>query len=301
MGVIERIMDDGISPSEWRAVIEDRPLLVSCSGGKDSTAVVLWLREQGMLDRCHFVFADTGWEHPAVYEYLDEVLDPLCAGRLVRVRSEKYPQGMTQAIIGEGIFPSNITRWCTRILKIEPIKAHLRRLRAQGHDVINVVGVRAAESQARSKLEMWDRGGPMGADVDVWRPLIDATVQDIVDIHTRHNVRPCSLYLRPKDPASRVGCYPCINSRKSEIRAVANNSPERIAQIRELERVMLEAAKPGIVPTFFRAKGGRNAGGSPIDDVVAWSRTSRGGKQFEMFLTDTPGCQMWGLCDMGDQ
>ena len=32
------------------------------SGGKDSTALLLWLREQGIDYTA--VFCDTGWEHP---------------------------------------------------------------------------------------------------------------------------------------------------------------------------------------------------------------------------------------------
>jgi hypothetical protein len=35
----------------------------------------------------------------------------------------------------------------------------------------------------------------------------------------------------------------------------------------------------------------------PIADVVEWSRTSYGGKQFEMFASETEGCVRWGLCE----
>ena len=38
---------------------------------------------------------------------------------------------------------------------------------------------------------------------------------------------------------------------------------------------------------------------TPIDKVVEWAKTSHGGKQIELFYTDAPGCQMWGLCDLG--
>ena len=52
--------------------------------------------------------------------------------------------------------------------------------------------------------------------------------------------------------------------------------------------------------TFFQTQRKSEDDLWDIDRAVAWSRTSYGGKQFEMFTTDTPGCQMWGLCDMGD-
>jgi hypothetical protein len=62
-----------------------------------------------------------------------------------------------------------------------------------------------------------------------------------------------------------------------------------------------EAAKIG--PTWFRRKGKQPDGAPvavPIDDVVAWSKTGRGGnvKQTELFMPRTePGCIRWGMCD----
>lgn len=311
MSVVDKIGVDGITFDDWPRIIEDRPLLVSLSGGKDSTATMLWLHEQGLRERCHYVFADTGWEHPEVYRYLDEVVDPLCGGRLVRVRSKKYPRGMPQLVRERGLFPTRRRRFCTQELKQLPIRDHIKELRAAGHDVINTVGIRAAESKARSRFEMWDRGGPMGADVDVWRPLIHWTVADVIDIHRRHNVRPCSLYLRSEHPSLRVGCWPCIHSRKAEVRAVAETDPGRIDVIRELESDVqavkrerkgdkFDPAINGALPTFFQARTGRTGEPWPIDKVVDWSRTAHGGRQRELFTTDTPGCQMWGLCDMGE-
>ena len=309
MGVIERITEDGCKIDDWNSIIQDRPLIVSVSGGKDSTAVILWVTENGLLDRCEFVFADTGWEHPELYEYLESTVIPLCGGRFHRVSSAKYPGGMPDIVIAKGMFPKRHRRYCTEELKTKPIKTFVAERRAQGLNPIVLVGVRAAESVARSKLETWDRGGPMGKDVDIWRPLITWTVADVVNIHNRHNVSPCSLYLKKVNASKRVGCWPCINSRKSEIRAVADTTPERIDQIRDLEAraTVIRNAKiieRGDIPgssseNFFMPKiaDGKNWG---IDRVVEWSRTSRGGKQFEMFTTDTPGCQMWGLCDMGD-
>ena len=44
----------------------------SISGGKDSTAMALWLKEQG--HDCRWVFADTGWEDRQTYDYLRDVL-----------------------------------------------------------------------------------------------------------------------------------------------------------------------------------------------------------------------------------
>jgi 3'-phosphoadenosine 5'-phosphosulfate sulfotransferase (PAPS reductase)/FAD synthetase len=270
---------------DWRDIIEDRPLVVSVSGGKDSTAMALWLIEQGLRDRCHFVFADTGWEHPSVYEYLKYLEEKI--GPIHRATSSKYPEGMSDLARKKGIFPGRTLRFCTTELKVVPIKEYLSTF----DDPINVVGIRAEESKSRAAMDMFDNGGPMG--IDTWRPIIEWGVEQVVEIHSRNNVRPCGLYLRDKNPSSRVGCYPCIYARKNEIAAIAENDPWRIDEIRELEKEL------GC--TFFHREAASSDGSSPasIDEVVSWARTSRGGRQFKLFDMGEPGCRMWGLCDMG--
>ena len=308
MGVVDRIVE---GHRNWPEITEDRPLVVSVSGGKDSTAMALWLIDQGLKDRCTFVFADTKWEHPDLYRYLDEVLEPKI-GKIHRAVSEKYPGGMTDMVTSKGAFPSRMIRFCTEHLKVVPMRNFIDSVRQSSEqEPISVVGIRAQESVRRSKFEEWDDGGPMRCDT--WRPLIDWVVEDVIAIHTKHNIPPCSLYLRDNHPAQRVGCYPCIMSRKSEILAVAQQDPWRIDEIRQLEtkvtQVMADklAAKGETIesmgrtnPGFFQARSGGNGQCWPIDKVVEWSRTSRGGKQYEMFHTSEPGCQMWGLCDIGE-
>ena len=40
---------------------------------------------------------------------------------------------------------------------------------------------------------------------------------------------------------------------------------------------------------------------TPIDDVVQWSRTSRGGKQYELFASGADGCMRWGMCETASE
>lgn len=302
----------------------DRRVIASVSGGKDSAALSLWLTEQGIdHDR---VFLDTGWEHPLTYEYLRGELARVL-GPITEVQS---PLGMAGLCRKKGMFPSRTRRFCTQELKIRPMQEYLRGLRhctqcdgpalIEGEqtgdfececggdfvedDVVNAVGIRAAESEARAKLGEWEWSE--GFDCEVWRPLIRWTEQDVIDIHTRHGLRPNPLYLLG---ARRVGCWPCIFSRKAEIRFLAERDPARVDAIRELERevaVVAEArhAARGEAmkhrPCFFQAREAVDGGNMvPIDDVVAWSRTSRGGRQFELFAPEHEGgCVRWGLCDI---
>lgn len=314
-------MSDLIAETNKKIKDSGRPIIASVSGGKDSIAMALWLKENGFEETndVHYVWADTGWEHPVLYEYIEKTVKPLLGDRFHRVVSAKFPGGMVDAITKFGAFPTRQMRWCTRYLKKEPIKAYIKSV---GNDPlpVNAVGIRAAESKARSKMDLWEPGSIFGTNVcDTWRPLISWVVQDVVDIHKRHDLRPCPLYLKDKYPSERVGCWPCIMSKKSEIRAMVETDPGRLVQIRQLEEKVSEIAEEryrekgetfeslGLKkPGFFQAKTGGTGECWPIDKVAKWAKTERGGHQYglELFLPSDPserGCQMWGLCDVPDE
>lgn len=296
--------------SDWKEKLAGRLVIASVSGGKDSAAMSLWLTEQGVEHRR--VFADTGWEHGWTYEYLRGPLVK-ALGPIDEVKSAVG--GMADWTRKKGMFPSRLRRFCTEELKVRPLAAYVRAAQDEVGEVVNAVGIRAAESQARSTLPEWE--GSDAFDCDVWRPLLHWSEQDVIDIHRRHGLAPNPLYLKG---ASRVGCWPCIFSRKEEVRLVAELSPERIAEIRRLEVEVTAAAMARnaakvlagamteeeeevqrlyMPRTFFHGKTTRTGTPHPIDEVVAWSRTAKGGRQF-MLLDDQPeGCVRWGLCESG--
>jgi 3'-phosphoadenosine 5'-phosphosulfate sulfotransferase (PAPS reductase)/FAD synthetase len=281
-----------------------RRVVASISGGKDSAAMSLHLRELGIEhDR---VFMDTGWEHEKTYEYLRGELTRVI-GPITEIRA---PLDMQALILKKGMFPSKRRRFCTQELKVFPMQRHLRSMSDAGEEVINCVGIRAAESEARSKLEEWEWSD--GFDCEVWRPLIRWTEQEVIDIHKRHGLGPNPLYLLG---ASRVGCWPCIYARKDEIRMIADRDPGRIDLLRMLEERVTEKARARYAekgetfesrgyqePSWFQAPLGGTGETWPIDKVVQWSRTSRGGRQLEIFASDPAdaGCMRWGLCDTGE-
>lgn len=298
-----------------------RPIVCSVSGGKDSIAMALWLKESGFEETndIHYVYADTGWEHKELYSYIDNVVTPLLGDKFHRVMSKKYPGGMTDMVLQKGAFPSRMGRFCTEQLKKIPIRDYIRGL---GNDPlpINAVGIRAAESVARSKMDRWEPGSILGANLcDTWRPLITWVVQDVVDIHRRHSIQPCSLYLRDKHASERVGCWPCIMAKKSELLSLVKTDPDRIVQIRSLEERVAKRAEDRLAesgetfesrgvgkPAFFQAKTGRGGECWPIDKVAEWAQTEKGGYQYglELFVPNDPserGCQLWGLCDVPDE
>jgi 3'-phosphoadenosine 5'-phosphosulfate sulfotransferase (PAPS reductase)/FAD synthetase len=239
---------------------EGKRIIASVSGGKDSAAMCLHLRELGIPFEA--VFADTGWEARETYDYISDVLEPRI-GPITWLRSDValpddleaiaqalearlgHYSAMVRWCLRKAMFPSRVRRYCTDELKVTPISAYLAPMAKDAPwDVVNAVGIRAGESFARSQLPEWEACGFITSRelmaAWTWRPLREWSEADVVAIHKRHGLAPNPLYLRG---ASRVGCWPCIFARKAEVALVDALDPVRIEVIEELERVLTDRAK----------------------------------------------------------
>jgi 3'-phosphoadenosine 5'-phosphosulfate sulfotransferase (PAPS reductase)/FAD synthetase len=304
--------------------------LVSVSGGKDSTAVYLRAIESGRPFRA--VFADTGNEHELTLEFVArlhertggpkvEVVRADFSADLARHRAyilkawpnEGIPDDVVAAAaalheptgnpfldlcISKGRFPSRLAQFCTGELKETPITTQVVIPMLRSGPVLQWLGIRAAESRNRAKQPRYNRHDSGSV---VWRPIFRWTVDQVWAIHSRHGLRPNPLYALGM---GRVGCMPCMNCRKGELRSIAKQFPEHIDRIERWERIVATASKAGSA-TFFPAvtdptdvdRPGTYAG---IRTVVEWSRTTRGGRQYGMFFEQQPGSGCTsdlGLCE----
>lgn len=268
-------------------------IVVGVSGGKDSTATCLHLIERGFIpsdfDR---VFIDTGWENKKTYEYLDYLETQIGDIKRIRAIIPIKPEdkdfiedietqigvsSMLRRIVYYSMFPSRVRKWCTTELKLKPLRQHFDRM----DDVpLNVVGIRKEESKRRSSMTQIEWNSLL--DAYTWRPILDWRIGDVIAIHKRFNVVPNPLYL---ESSERVGCYPCIMSRKKEI---ASLDRSRIDLIDRIEKYI--SAKKGQERTFFHDHN--------IEIMSQWSKTSRGGKQYSLFSLEEPSCFKWGMCNV---
>ena len=120
--------------------------VVSFSGGKDSTAMLLRMLELGMpVDE--IIFCDTGVEFPQTYEHIDKV-EQYIGRKITRLKAEHdYPYMLLEHRKKNGTqgysFPDFRSRWCTAYFKRDMINRHLKNIA----NVIQYVGIAADESK----------------------------------------------------------------------------------------------------------------------------------------------------------
>ncbi|PAU51994.1 phosphoadenosine phosphosulfate reductase [Pseudomonas sp. PIC25] len=304
--------------------------LVSVSGGKDSTAVYLLAMESGRPFRA--VFADTGNEHELTYEYVGRLHERTGGPKVEVVRADftealrrhrdyvlrEWPkQGIPHAIVAEaaalheptgipfldlciskGRFPARMSQFCTGELKEIPITTQIVGPMLRRGPVLQWLGIRAEESRNRARQRRYNHHE---SGAVIWRPIRHWSVDDVWAQHRRHGLRPNPLYAMGMQ---RVGCLPCVNCRKSELRAIADRFPEHIDRIERWEAIV-SAANKRRAATFFPAVTDPMDTEHPgeyarIRTLVEWSRTTHGGRQYGMFFEHQTGggCSSdLGLCE----
>jgi 3'-phosphoadenosine 5'-phosphosulfate sulfotransferase (PAPS reductase)/FAD synthetase len=229
--------------------------IVTFSGGKDSLAALLWVRNN-FTRNFTTIFYDTAWEHPMTYRYINEVAEKLGID-IVALKSKKY-DGMIDLARKTKRFSSPLRRICTVELKVIPSIDYI--LDEVKDDFVLVQGIRSAESASRAKMEPQcnyfkhylepriNKNGKAVLDTyrrkevleytkkhatDILRPIFDWSAQQFIDYILDNGLEPNPLY---RMGFKRVGCFPCIMSAHTEIYQITQRFPERIAEIAEYEK-----------------------------------------------------------------
>lgn len=283
--------------------------IVGFSGGADSQACALWVRQRFPPE--DIILMNTlagGNEHPITEQFIKEysekvfpvvTVTPLIqdlGGRgtkpgLSRDRRQEFSDDdeltFDRLAYIKQRFPSRRAQFCTEHLKLVPQRRWTdENLTAKGIDFERWIGVRRDESEARrnAKEREWDEY----FDCYVNRPLVDWTKKQVFDFLAEHGEEVNPLY---KMGFGRVGCAPCINSGKEDIRTWATRFPEMIDKVREWEkRVGRTFFAPCVPGKEFNW----------VDEVVEWSKTGYGGNQFliPMWEAEAESCSSkYGLCE----
>jgi 3'-phosphoadenosine 5'-phosphosulfate sulfotransferase (PAPS reductase)/FAD synthetase len=220
-------------PSLDAALQLDPPVAIGVSGGKDSQAAALatihHLNQLGHKGPRILVHSDLG-----VVEWNDSL--PICRElaahlglELLIVRRQAGDlmdrwEGRWQSSIRRYSELSTVTlvpcwstpsmRFCTSELKTHVIQAALKK-RYGKQTVVNVTGVRRAESAARAKSTIAD----FTPQFINWRPIADWSEQEVFAAIDQSGLRPHPAYREFK--MSRVSCRFCIMSNISDMQAAA--------------------------------------------------------------------------------
>jgi 3'-phosphoadenosine 5'-phosphosulfate sulfotransferase (PAPS reductase)/FAD synthetase len=111
--------------------------ILSLSGGKDSAALAIYMRDR--VSDMEYIFHDAGKELPETYEYLAKIEAYL--GKKIHRTSPPNSFDHWFKVFGEMI-PSNRRRWCTERLKLKPFEDYVGN-----EPIINYVGIRADEQR----------------------------------------------------------------------------------------------------------------------------------------------------------
>ena len=116
--------------------------VLGLSGGRDSAALAVHMRQHHPELEIEYFFTDTGKELPEVYEYLGR-LEGFLGQPIRRLNPDRdFDFWLKQY---NDFLPSPQTRWCTRQLKLRPFEQWLRPILAAGTTVYSYVAIRSDE------------------------------------------------------------------------------------------------------------------------------------------------------------
>jgi 3'-phosphoadenosine 5'-phosphosulfate sulfotransferase (PAPS reductase)/FAD synthetase len=190
--------------------------LLGLSGGKDSAALAVYLRDE--KPNLEYFFCDTGKELKETYEYLERLKARL--GIKVSVLSSDRGFDHWLSVYG-GVLPSPRVRWCTKALKIEPIEAFV------GSDqAVSYIAIRADERDRKGYIST-------KANIRAEFPFIEAGInkQDVVRILEDSGIGLPSYY----QWRSRSGCFFCFYQQKIEWVRLHDYHPELFERAVEYE------------------------------------------------------------------
>lgn len=206
--------------------------VLGISGGKDSAALAVYMRQNFPDLDLEYFFTDTGKELPEVYEFLGR-LEGFLGKPILRLNPDRdFDFWLTEY---KNFLPSPQTRWCTRQLKIKPFEEWLRPALKAGEHINSYVAIRSDEdyregyisSQSNLKVHLPFRSA--GIDKAAVTELLEAAGVGLPD------------YYRWR---SRSGCTFCFYQQKIEWARLLEEHPDAFEEAKSYEKNALDHGSP---------------------------------------------------------
>ena len=207
--------------------------VLGLSGGKDSSALALYVKETRPELKVEYFFTDTGYELPETNEFIDKLEEKL--GYIHRLHSRSFnnidgrgEEDFSNLLKKNGDYlPSQRDRWCTVQLKLKPFERWVDKFIADGYKVKNYVGIRADEQE---------RTGFMAIEkpIESIMPFREDGIvkSDIKNILERNGLELPGYY----EWRSRSGCSFCFYQRKIEWVRLMEKHPDLFEEAKAFEK-----------------------------------------------------------------
>lgn len=206
--------------------------VLGLSGGRDSAALAVYMRQHHPELDIEYFFTDTGKELPEVYEYLGR-LEGFLGKPILRLNPDRdFDFWLKQY---NDFLPSPQTRWCTRQLKLRPFEHWLRPILAEGTTIYSYVAIRSDEEYREGYSSKHDR-------LVVKLPFKQAGIDKagVVEILDGAGLGLPKYY----SWRTRSGCTFCFFQQKIEWVRLKEEHPEAFAEAKAYEKDAVEHGSP---------------------------------------------------------
>lgn len=207
--------------------------VLGLSGGKDSSALALYVKETRPDLDVEYFFTDTGYELPETNEFIDQLEEKLGYIHRLNARSLNNIEGRGELEFKsllkkhQNYLPSQRDRWCTVQMKLKPFEQWVDGFIADGYSVKNYVGIRADEPA---------RVGFMTIEkpIESIMPFREDGIvkSDIENILQRNGLELPAYY----SWRSRSGCSFCFFQKKIEWVRLQEKHPDLFEQAKAFEK-----------------------------------------------------------------
>ena len=192
--------------------------ILSLSGGKDSTALALYMRDR--VPQLEYVFCDTEKELVETYEYLEK-LEVFLGCPITRITPNVGFDDLIKQ--RRNFLPSPQIRWCTEFLKIKPFEKFI------GEDqVVMYIGIRADEQNRKGYISS-------KPNIRARFPFIEdgLRIRDILRILEDSHLGLPDYY---KWRSRIIGCYFCFYQQRVEWVGLYETHPDLFLKAMQYER-----------------------------------------------------------------
>ena len=206
--------------------------VLGLSGGRDSAALAVYMRQHRPDLDIEYFFTDTGKELPEVYEYLGR-LEGFLGKPIQRLNPDRdFDFWLKQY---NDFLPSPQTRWCTRQLKLRPFEHWLRPVLEEGHSVYSYVAIRSDEEYREGYTSKHGK-------LIVTLPFREAGIDKagVLEILEASGLGLPQYY----SWRTRSGCTFCFFQQKIEWVRLREKHPEAFEEAKAYEKKAVEEGSP---------------------------------------------------------